>query len=127
MATAGALVGVSARTVQRAVEAGAIEQRTLPRRMPSVSRTSAEQWGRKRQRRLAREAAKRAGRRPPMTPPDDDHVWVTAVEVANRLGITASRVRQLARVERLPMQQRGRRWWMRTDHLEQVASARAWR
>ena len=48
-----------------------------------------------------------------MRPPDDTDVWLDGPTVALMLGISTTRVSQLARRDRLPNTRRGRRRWFR--------------
>ncbi|QNN54705.1 helix-turn-helix domain-containing protein [Nocardioides mesophilus] len=50
--------------------------------------------------------------------------WASTTEAAALLGVTKTRVRQLAERGRIPGRQRGRTWFFRQAQLEVVANAR---
>jgi hypothetical protein len=56
--------------------------------------------------------------------PDTQHEWLRPAEVATMLGITEQGVTQRLRRGRVPGVHKGRQWWVRADHLEQVEAAR---
>lgn len=125
-AGAARLIGSSTSVVQQAIRAGELRQRSVSRALPSISRSSAiafgEEWRRRQSERHAQaqlRAQERLG-----GPPDAEHRWHPAKEVASMLGISRSRVDQLARADRLPFtRHRGRRWY-RSDHIAMLAAAR---
>ena len=51
--------------------------------------------------------------------------WLTVSEVANQLGVTESRVRQLVQAEALPAEQVDRRWRISRIDFEHYKAARA--
>ncbi|MCY7290462.1 MAG: hypothetical protein LH624_20030, partial [Cryobacterium sp.] len=110
------------------VRDGLIEQRPGHRGVPSLRRASVETaagaWSHEKR---ARDAARRAAQRRLTDPPDDGHVWVGSDVAALVIGITANRVRQLAKVGRLPATMCASKLWLRRDHLEAVAAARRFR
>lgn len=132
-ATAAEIIGCTLYAVWSAAASGELETRRAPRHKPAISRASVEAWAArwrseqrlKQQRREAVERERRA-RLAVSGPPEDGDVWLDAGATAVVLGISRSRVSQLARVDRLPHVRRGRRLWFRRTHVEQIAAARAW-
>jgi len=112
----------------RCVQARSSAGRVTRGVVPSLERASVEAWGEARreaqlatERKLAEQAARS------IRPPDDGDVWLPSTTVALVLGISKTRVDQLARAERLPYTRRGVRRWFRRSHVEQIAAARALR
>lgn len=137
---AAELIGVSTTTINNMVRDGRLEHRPGPRKQPSVSLVSARQVAadRREAQRAAEEAAAeraqarrdRAARRAEAhaaanQPPDDGDVWLSMTETALLLGITKAAVRQKIAADRLPATRHGRRWWIRRQHAENLAAARA--
>ncbi|MDP3950308.1 helix-turn-helix domain-containing protein [Microbacterium sp.] len=58
-------------------------------------------------------------------PPQDGHFWLSRAEAALVLGISASRVSELTRTDKIPATRAGHRHWYRRDQVEQLAAARA--
>jgi excisionase family DNA binding protein len=122
-AEAARAVGCSQSVILRAANRGEIVQRKVERQRPSLSRPSVQAFQQTWAARL-RERAERRERRPASWPPDDEHTWLTTREVADLLGVSRSRVDQLARAERLPVVRRAGRHWFRADHLQLFRNAR---
>jgi hypothetical protein len=127
------LVGCSRGVIATAVRQGRIEQRDVPRALPSLKRSSVEAFKaeyvsqvRDREETARARAAAAAERQVALGPPDDGHVWLDVATTALVLGVSRSRVAQLAATDRLPhwRSNTGRRWFRR-DHVELVAAARA--
>lgn len=119
-AAAATLVGCSKGAIKTAVSAGKIRRRVVHRSQPSLNTESvstfAQLWATKKERRLQRRDN---------GPPADGEVWLDSTTTALVLGVSRSRVSQLALAERLPCTVRnGRRWFQRT-HVEQAAAARS--
>lgn len=120
------IVGCSETAILHAVQRGDIERREVQSNaQPALSRVSVEEfageWAIRRaekDRRVAQREARRSG------PPDDEHVWLNPTTAALVLGISVSRLRQLAVDERVPFTQHGGRRWYRRDHAEQLSAAR---
>ena len=124
--TAAEMVGCHPHTVLRHVQAGEIEQRAVDHALPSLSRESVERFGEQRRAELAATQDRRDARALRASgPPEDGEVWLNSVTTALVLGLSTTRVDQLARAERLPYTLRGRRRWFRRSHVEQIAAARA--
>ena len=122
---AAEIVGCGHGPVERMVRDGVIEQRPGLRGVPSLRRASVEAaagvWLREKK---ARDEARQAAQRGLTDPPDDGQVWVGSDVAALVIGITANRVRQLAKAGRLPATMCGSKLWLRRDHVEAVAAAR---
>lgn len=116
------LAGVSDRTILKAARRGLITQRHVPRTYKSLEARSARAWAQEQ-----RAKPKPVPRPPPnyQPPTDDGHDWLDAVAVASMLDISQGRIRELARLEKIPALRVGSRWWFRRDHIEQHAAARA--
>ena len=124
---ASRIAGCAAQTLTKAVRDGLIEQRaTTNRAVPSLDRASVEEFAAGRYaERSARERADRQRRRVQQlwaTPPQDGHVWLDTTTAALVLGLSRSRVYQLATEDRLPSTLRAGRRWFRRDHVEQRAA-----
>lgn len=125
-AEAGRMAGCSANTIGRAVKRGLITQRPVTNRaLPSLDRSSAMRFAETRA--AAKTAAAEARTARPTRqsgPPDDGDVWLDTRTTALLLGISITRVAQLARRGRLPCTDTGGRRWFRRSHIEQIAAAR---
>ncbi|GEP32732.1 hypothetical protein NSZ01_05000 [Nocardioides szechwanensis] len=124
---AAAIVGCSETAILHAVRRGDIDRRQVESNaQPALSRASVDQFAEEwavRQADMERRRRERE-RRKPSGPPDEEHVWLRPTTAALVLGITASRLRQLAANDRVPFCEcQGRRWYRR-DHIEQVAAGR---
>ena len=97
-------LGAAPRRCTRAVRAGSLVRRTgRPRGVPSLELKSVEAWAAALAAERARTVAKRAERDARrVRPPDDTEVWLTGPTVAIMLGISTTRVSQLARAGKLP-------------------------
>jgi predicted DNA-binding transcriptional regulator AlpA len=126
-ARAAQILGVSTKTVDRLIEQGHLVPRAEPPRggKPSLDpadvrvvaeRRAAEQVEAEQLRR------ERQARR--VMPPDDDHEWLTASQVARRLAITDQAVFKRTRNDTLPFSVSSGRRWYRADHVEVVARSR---
>ena len=63
--------------------------------------------------------------REPVDPrPDAEHEWLRPAKVAALLGMSEQGVTLRLRRGRMPGVHKGRHWWVRADHLEQVEAAR---
>lgn len=123
---AAELLGASTRhDVQRLIAEGQLTTRAVTGSRPSVLAEAVisyrPTWQAARE---AREAAARAraAQHAWSRPPDDGHKWIGVAEAAAILGLSPSGVRLRLNTERLPGIHR-RRWWMRREHIEQVARA----
>ncbi len=58
-------------------------------------------------------------------PPDDGHEWLDPTQAAERLGVSDKAVHARARRGTIPHVRRGRRVWIRADHLEVWRNARS--
>lgn len=128
-AAAASIAGCSPSTIHRAVAHGAIMARQVsaPAR-PSLSRTSVQEFAADlalRRQHTAQARADAEDRRPASGPPDDGDVWLDAGTTALVLGISTTRLGQLAPAGRVPHQVRGRRRWYRRGDIERLAAARA--
>ena len=56
-------------------------------------------------------------------PPDAEHDWLTSVQAAELLGVSAVAVNKRCRRGRLPFVEKAGRRWFRRDHLELVKHA----
>ncbi|MDP3890499.1 hypothetical protein [Nocardioides sp.] len=124
---AAEVVGCGQTTITRAVRRGDIERRlTTNRAQPALRRESVErfaiQW-RSAQREQRRRRAVRESRR--FGPPDSEYVWLSPGVTALMLGVSRSRLRQLAREERVPFTMSSGRRWYRRDHVEIAAASRS--
>lgn len=124
---AAKIVGCSAATIGNAVKAGKLEHREgTSRYSASIGRASvekyAEEWQAEQQ-----AAQERRDAQPAVASgfPEDGHMWLDTNTTALVLGISPSRVGQLARRESLPSVTRGRRRWFRRDHIETIAASRS--
>jgi excisionase family DNA binding protein len=123
---AAQIVGCSETAILHAVQRGDIKRRKVESNaQPALSRSSVDrfagEWAvrqAERECRRTQREAKKSG------PPEDGQVWLTSATAALVLGITTSRLRQLAQKERVPFTQTGGRRWYRRDHLEQLSGAR---
>jgi excisionase family DNA binding protein len=97
------IVGCSETAILHAVQRGDIERR--------MSRVSVENFAGEWATRRAERDRRRAQREAPGAPA--------------RLGISLSRLRQLAVDERVPFMESGGRRWYRRDHIERIAAARS--
>jgi len=71
--------------------------------VPSLEQASVEAWAEEgRAAQVAAEARRTERETKSVTPPDDGDVWLTSTTVALVLGISTTRVDQLARADRLP-------------------------
>lgn len=125
MEAAAAVVGVSASTINKAAAKGDIEQRRAAKRVPSLNRSSVEQYAQRHRLEVAQRDKEAARKRASVGPPDDGQVWFGAATTAAVLGLSTGRIGQLARQGRLPYTQRGARRWFSRTHIEQIAAARA--
>jgi excisionase family DNA binding protein len=124
---AARVVGCAISTISYHARTGHIEQRPITSTgRPSLRRSAVHEFARQRAAALA-VRAEQSERPRPNQPPDDGHVWLDTVTVALMLGVSDSRVRQLACQGRLPFVHPGRRRWFRRDHIEVIAAARALR
>ena len=79
--------------------------------------------------RAKRERRAQAPKKPPRKragwaePPDAEHDWLTSVQAAERLGVSAVAVNKRCRGGRLPFVEKAGRRWFRRDHLELVKHA----
>lgn len=124
---AAAMAGIAVSAVGAAVRRGDLVSREqVGSAHPSLRRGDVEAWVAERARRR-RELEEKAARPPVSAPPDDGHVWLDPITAGLVLGMSANGVRY--RVERglLPHVRRGHRVWLRRDHVEQAAAARALR
>lgn len=64
----------------------------------------------------SRRAAEEARRQ--HDPPADGNEWLTTAQVAERLGVTRGAVTSRVRHDTVPHVRRGKRVWIRADHLE---------
>lgn len=103
---AAAILGVSTNRVHQLVSRGRLD-RTPPYARDALDRDQVEQ--------LSLEL---------LTPGQPHPYWATAPEAALILGVTDTRVRQLARRGRIPAVQHDGRWHFRRQQLEVVANAR---
>lgn len=129
IAEAARIVGCGPGAVTEAADRGDIVQRNgLPRGLPSLELDSVRSYATTRAHQLGAAAGARAAaaaeRRSRNGPPDDGDVWLSPATVGLMLGISRSRVLQLARAGRLPAERVGTRWWVRRLHAEQVVAAR---
>ncbi len=121
---AARIVGCSASQIRTAVGKGELTQRQGPSARPSLERASVEAY---RDRRANEPTAVR-NLTPPPSPssaPDDGEVWLSTAVVAIMLRTQAGDVSRLVRLGRLPGVKRGARVWVRRDHAEAAAAARA--
>lgn len=129
---AAKIAGCNPGTIGAAVARGEITHREASRG-PRGGRASLEaesvhafaaRWVRRKREAETRRAAA-AERRPASAPPDDDQVWLSVETTALVLGLSPSRVKQLAAAGRLPHTRTESRAWFLREHVEQVAAARA--
>lgn len=133
-ADAATIVGCSHGTIGAAVRRGDIANRpaSTGRRGGRASldassvRAFAANWATQRAH-VAAEAAERAARRSNTQPPDDQQVWLNTYVTALVVGVSPSRVKQLAAADRPPHVRIGRRLWFRRQDIEQAAAVRAFR
>lgn len=128
-ATGATIAGCSVGTLKRAVGQGTVEARPLTNTArPSLRRVSVEQFAADLTERRHQDTQARADAaisRPASAPPDDGDVWLDASTTALILGISTTRLGQLAAADRIPHQMRGRRRWYRRGDIERLAAARA--
>jgi hypothetical protein len=101
---AAEIVGCSETAILHAVQRGDIDRREVQSNaLPALSRESVDrfagEWAARRaekERRRAQREARRSG------PADDEHVWLKPSTAALVLGMSVSRLRQLAMDERVP-------------------------
>lgn len=126
------VIGCNRHVVESLVRAGTLTTRQAPRPKPSILREDAEayrpvweaqQADRRRQRAARTRAA--AVRDALRQPPDGSGAWLTPTEAAERLGMSRQGVQNRINQGRLPATQIGRRWWVRSDHVEIVLNAEA--
>lgn len=123
-AEAAEIAGCSPSSIGTAVGQGLIESRSRPRAVPSLLRSSVEAYAEG----LARRTSEPAIPAPEVSgPPDDGHVWLSTTVVAIMLGVRRADVARWVRAERLPGVKRGSRVWVRREHAEAAAAARAHR
>lgn len=122
---AAAIIGVSSSTVTAHARAGLIEQRPGAGRTASLSRASVERYAEQRRAELEQRARDRAIKHTQTGPPDDGQVWFDTTTTALVLGVSTTRLRQLALRGRLPFTEHGARRWFARHHVEQRAAARA--
>jgi hypothetical protein len=124
---AGRMAGCAANTIAHAVRQGMIVQRpVLNKALPSLDRSSVLTFAEAKAAKAKAAAEARANRPQRLTgPPDDGDVWLDARTTALVLGISLTRVGQLARRGRVPCTVVGGRRWFRRRHIEQIAAARA--
>ncbi|WP_425573223.1 helix-turn-helix domain-containing protein [Nocardioides lentus] len=73
-----------------------------------------------------RQAAERKRRRELYrNPPDIEHAWLDTAEVAALCQLSRKWVIKQIRLERMPATSHGGQWWVRREHAEVVAAARA--
>lgn len=124
-AEAARIVGCSQNAILRAAHRGEITQRRVPRQRPSLARSSVEEFKALWTSRVsARAGAQQPAGRPASAPLDDQHEWLSTRQAAQVLGLSASRINQLARLEMLPATTRANRRWYRADHLRLLRNAR---
>ena len=122
---AARLIGCSTSAISYHARTGHLEQRPVTSTgSPSLRRGAVLAFGEERARVLAMRA-ERSARSRASEPPEDGFVWLDTATVALLLGLSDSRVRQLARRGSLPYTQRAKRRWFRRDHIEVIAAARA--
>jgi excisionase family DNA binding protein len=110
-------------TVPKMVRRG--ELTSERRRGAALDRAQVEALAERRRARAA-DLAARSGKRRRVDPrPDTDHEWLRPAEVATMLGISQQAITRRLRRGLLPGTWSHRKWWMRADHLEQVAAARS--
>lgn len=119
------IVGCTQPTISRAISNGHIVSRHAGRKVPALDRATVEEFARAFAERQAYREQKRRASADHTDPPDTVHLWLTPNEAGDVLGITGTRVWQLVNRDRLPHTRRGRRIWIRLDHAEQAAAARA--
>ena len=126
---AARLLGCGHGPVERMVRQGVIERRCGTRGVPSLKLASVEAaaatWSREQRERSAR-VERRAHRRR-NDPPYTGEVWLDSTTAALVLGLTANRVRQLAKAGRLPSTMTGTKLWFRRSDVERAAAARVFR
>lgn len=121
--TAAAITGLPARAIANAIRGGLIERRPDARqRQASASRESVLAWAEQERARRQEKAAKRQAEAP--GPPRDGHSWMSVRSASVLLGLSRARVGQLIAAERLPATRRGRRWWLRYDHVLSAMAGR---
>lgn len=135
-AEAADIVGCARGTITKAVARGDITHRTAPNRQrggpASLDRHSVQAFAQQRaqlttetQREAIQRLEAQAERAALSQPPRDGQVWLDAATTAIVLGLSVSRVKQLAAADRVPHQRQGRRLWFRRTDVEQLAAARA--
>jgi hypothetical protein len=123
--TASVIIGLSPSKVGDLARAGFIERRPNVGRAASLDRSSVERYAEEYRASLEEKRRNQPPEREPAQPPDDGRVWLDTETTAVVLGISGTRVRQLARRDRLPFTERGGRRWFLREHVEQVAAKRA--
>lgn len=127
---ASELTGVGSSVFKRAAKQGLIEQRKMTHSRPSLLRESAlayaETWQREQAEARQRATDEREARRRRNGPPQDGDVWLSISTAALVIGVSERMLVRLAAQERLPAtRSEGGRWWLRRQHVEQWAAARA--
>ena len=122
---ASALTGFSPSVIGQAVKAGRIERRpNAHRAQPGLSRSSVETWAAEERLRRAQAAARGEEVRARTEPPHDGHQWLSVPSAARILAVHPTRVRQLIAAGKLPATRKGRRTWLRHDHVEAARKTR---
>lgn len=122
---AARLLDVAPSTVTNLVRQGQLTHRSVSRNLPSLGRSSVLRLARQREEERERIERARLERAARTRPPDDGQVWLSVSTTAALLGVTPTRVTQMIRTERLPATRKGQRWWIRRQHAEILAAARA--
>ena len=117
-------------SLYRFMQEGRIRHRRGRVRRGSLDRASVEAfatWFAAEKRSLAIEKARAraaASRQAEHGPPPDGEVWLDSTTAALVIGVSAQYVARLATNGRYPAVYRGRQWWLRRSHVEQLAAAR---
>lgn len=118
------LLGCHVRSVSKLVQTGQLYSSILSD--AGVGTLDLIQVLQLRERRARAAAERRDNYRPDRHgPPDDGREWLDPTQVAERLGVTDKAVQARARRGTIPHLRRGRRVWIRADHLEVWTKAQA--
>jgi hypothetical protein len=128
------MVGCNEGAIHRAIARGEVEQRTMPKRYPSLRRSSVAQFAESYQRGhaaqqkqlLAEQTARDERARlqePPASP--NGEVWLDRNTAALVLGMSSSGLSSLAARDRVPATQVGKRLWFERGNIERLRAARA--